>query len=690
MQKLSHDSKKALVLTANLYHTYFLKLVKSRGFHNSLKIMKTMRQVFLQYVNSTPVKKTDVPLGITKSGIPKVLQSLEPLLSGSERLDIIRLALTLLSLTKIIQLKSDPDYTPIVSEYSGEDLFMIDYEIRSFLSQVLESREIPKWSEFHLSLKRGPNKGLAIHDALTDLSILYSTEIYKDILFLGGPNITDSLASGLKPEYMVKGSGEIRRLTSFPDKEGKTRNICIADYWTQAVLKPFHDDVMEVLKTFRADRTFDQGDLTYLLNEKEFYNYDLSDATDRFPLGVQKIVMEHLYGSEVAESWGRILTTLPFKTQDGSYIHYKTGQPLGLYSSWPVFSLSHHVIVQLAAFKAGHALPFERYALLGDDIVICDKDTAHNYNDLMVNTLGVKISALKTVVGPKILSFASRYFYEKTEVSPFTISGLIESSKDPSQLAELLRTMYNHGWKNVRDLILTPGYFENLVSPFFKQYSKFRKVHRYETKLLFDLPINLFIGPVSTTSEDFSVREWFSAIKCGPNGPSQVMREIIGILLFNEVQTAIDSKLTPYLQIQSLEWLGKIIHYYSEPDLRASRTLPPFIEDTPFAQYFRSYIRKLNEELRYTEESLFDSSTGILHLESLTPLRKLKIKSNPKQSYLNRESKVKIYYNSKLVLKAYKIACKMDTFSFLQNSKISWEKSRKSRKSRSEGWSEFV
>jgi len=81
MQKLSHNSKKALVLIANLYHKKFQNLAKSRGIHNAIKIMKTARQVFLQYVNGTPVKVTNIPLGIAKNGMPKFLQGLENLLT---------------------------------------------------------------------------------------------------------------------------------------------------------------------------------------------------------------------------------------------------------------------------------------------------------------------------------------------------------------------------------------------------------------------------------------------------------------------------------------------------------------------------------------------------------------------------------------------------------------------------------
>jgi hypothetical protein len=64
------------------------------------------------------------------------------------------------------------------------------------------------------------------------------------------------------------------------------------------------------------------------------------------------------------------MVNLPFVTPEGDSISYNTGQPMGAFSSWPMFALSHHLVVQLAAYRASHKLPFTNYMLLGDDIVL--------------------------------------------------------------------------------------------------------------------------------------------------------------------------------------------------------------------------------------------------------------------------------------------------------------------------------
>lgn len=679
MQKLPHNIRVDLVKSSTLYHVLFSKLSRYRGIHNAILIMKTSRQVFLQYINGSPIKIVDVPLGISKDGLPKFLNIIKKHLEGEHKIEVIRLVLTLLSLTKMISLSSEPDYTPIVSEYSGEDLFMFEYEFRSFLPLLLKERAIPFWTEFHMSLKRGPNRGLAIHDSLKDLSIIKESKVYDSLIALGGQQLAEHIISHLRANKMTPGSGDVRKITSFPDKEGKIRNICIADYWTQTVLRPYHQDLMEILKDFKGDRTFDQGNLSYLLGEKEFYNFDLSDATDRFPVKVQKLLFEFLYSPALSDAWVDLLTSLPFRTPKGDYIHYRTGQPLGLYSSWPAFALSHHLIVQFAANQAGQNLPFTRYALLGDDIVICDKETASNYHSLMTQTLGVKISKLKTVTGPKILSFASRYYYEGIEVSPFTLSGLIESSKDPSQLSEFLLTMYNHGWKSVRDLITAPDLFRSLVSPFFKNYSRLRKVHRYETKLLFDIPMKLIMENGLTTPSDFSGWEWFQLIRCSNSGQSKQLFEIIAILLYDEIQKAIDVKQAPYVEAASFNWKFDIKSFYQTPGLGVDHTPIPSIRNTPFGILFATLMRESLEDLRFLEKSLYDTQSANLDLRSVKILRKIRLRGDPKQAYLNRESKVTVYYDSKLVIKAYKILRRMTPYQFLLLRQKDWDESRKKR-----------
>jgi hypothetical protein len=64
---------------------------------------------------------------------------------------------------------------------------------------------------------------------------------------------------------------------------------------------------------------------------------------------------------------------------------------MGAYSSWPVFALCHHLVVLVAAKRAGFPVTYCNYMLLGDDIVIGDEVVADNYLSIM-GELGVTIS----------------------------------------------------------------------------------------------------------------------------------------------------------------------------------------------------------------------------------------------------------------------------------------------------------
>jgi hypothetical protein len=77
-------------------------------------------------------------------------------------------------------------------------------------------------------------------------------------------------------------------------------------------------------------------------------------------------------------------------------IEFRTGQPLGYYSSWPLFALSHHVVVWAAADLVYPGKKFTRYAILGDDIVIADERVASEYKAMLAK-LGVEVSTSKSI-----------------------------------------------------------------------------------------------------------------------------------------------------------------------------------------------------------------------------------------------------------------------------------------------------
>ncbi|KRH26450.1 hypothetical protein GLYMA_12G175100v4 [Glycine max] len=117
-------------------------------------------------------------------------------------------------------------------------------------------------------------------------------------------------------------------------------------------------------------------------------SYDLKSATDGWPINLQGDILAFLFGSEVEE--------YPF-ARGRPVVSFETGQPLGYLSSWPLFTLSHHLVLQSCAEKVYPGRYFDRYAILGDDICITDRKIASIYHQVVTN-LGVDLSIPKSLV----------------------------------------------------------------------------------------------------------------------------------------------------------------------------------------------------------------------------------------------------------------------------------------------------
>lgn len=72
-----------------------------------------------------------------------------------------------------------------------------------------------------------------------------------------------------------------------------------------------------------------------------------------------------------------------------------------------MFTLCHHIIVQISAMRAGLTVPFKDYALLGDDIVLTNKDVVENYKAL-IHSVGGSFSETKTHTSLNAYEFAKR------------------------------------------------------------------------------------------------------------------------------------------------------------------------------------------------------------------------------------------------------------------------------------------
>jgi len=238
---------------------------------------------------------------------------------------------------------------------------------------------------------------------------------------------------------------------------GKCRLVAIPTYFVQVLFRPLHLLVFTILRRIPTDSTFDQqagAERVVQTGGKSLRSFDLSAATDRLPLSIQVGIVYLLakisglgpvQSAKLSQAWmGIIQSTLFRYTRIGKRnvpvrfrdIKYGCGHPMGTYSSWAVFSLTHHLLVQFCAYhvllskyKSDHVdthldtpcdestkswlvhmleraspglfknLWYTRYQMLGDDIVFFantsfEKAVSDLYLDLMPS-LGVEIHPSK-------------------------------------------------------------------------------------------------------------------------------------------------------------------------------------------------------------------------------------------------------------------------------------------------------
>lgn len=115
---------------------------------------------------------------------------------------------------------------------------------------------------------------------------------------------------------------------------------------------------------------------------------------------------------------------------------------MGAHSSWPVFALTHGLLVSYLANQCGAGQ--DTFKILGDDIVISDNRLAAQYQ-MTLEDLDVPISWSKTMQSETTFEFAKRWFHKGNEVSPFPLNALHEHLTMPLGLLETFRTALEKG-----------------------------------------------------------------------------------------------------------------------------------------------------------------------------------------------------------------------------------------------------
>nr|QDH89648.1 MAG: RNA-dependent RNA polymerase [Mitovirus sp.] len=444
--------------------------VSENGVQHTVKRIKFLRLSVTRFLCLEPLFINDLMIGIDRDGFPSSLDYMkEDITSGDP--ERIRFIFTLLGISRAMSAEGKVDYSTITDLFKGEYKTLpkefIDLFVRDFANLEFESEPI-SIKDFFLNLKSGPLSGPAILKAHLATRLYTGRNLWGLTTLLGN--------SGMKwfkelfiSVWAVAQPQRNRKLHIIRDPELKMRVIAIFDYISQLAFEPISKHLFNILANIEQDRTFTQDPFIRDKREGESYHsLDLSAATDRFPIDLQVDLLDSIERASsrpyrgIGKAWKALMVNEPFLTPDGDLLHYEVGQPMGARSSWACFTLSHHCVVQKAAFDCG-AYPFKEYVLLGDDIVIYNDAVAKRYKEIICS-LGVDCSPTKSHVSSNTYEFAKRWFHFGIEVSPVPLKGLLANSGNPVLLFQDLLDLVYKGrgpksviyssfriWKNIFD-----------------------------------------------------------------------------------------------------------------------------------------------------------------------------------------------------------------------------------------------
>lgn len=199
---------------------------------------------------------------------------------------------------------------------------------------------------------------------------------------------------------------------------GKIGHIQEPGFKLRAVANPFRvyqlalsrlgDQLYKLVKSLSWDCTHDQyeGALWAQRKLKEshtLFAVDLSNATDRFPLSLQEKCLRKIrnVNPEDIALLGE-LSRADWLSPTHGLVAWNKGQPLGLYPSFALFTLTHGILLRGLEQSLGIS---DSFRVLGDDVVISDPKLHQQYRDIL-EKLEVPVSMDKTLVSDRITEFA--------------------------------------------------------------------------------------------------------------------------------------------------------------------------------------------------------------------------------------------------------------------------------------------
>lgn len=254
--------------------------------------------------------------------------------------------------------------------------------------------------------------------------LIVTDDAFRKILYESlGTKVVDYHEPLVFPKTMVKPL--VGSIAVIQERGYKARIVANPFRVYQVALSKLGNFLYSFLRFTPWDCTFDQeAGIAFVqqkLSEgKTVFCHDLSDATNHFPLGLQMFLLRKIRDllpkdfRKVFWEHCRLFYFLSrgvwLTPQEGKkftrslFLQWTRGQPLGLYPSFALFTLTHGFVTRMLELECEAS---DTFRIVGDDIVISDPNVSKRYKSLL-EVLEVPTSPNKSIVSSEFGEFAGK------------------------------------------------------------------------------------------------------------------------------------------------------------------------------------------------------------------------------------------------------------------------------------------
>jgi len=260
---------------------------------------------------------------------------------------------------------------------------------------------------------------------------------------LEGENPSESLRQAIHGSGAGKyAAGHI----SFLQESGcKARVVAVPNAWIQWIMEPLARYLESIIRSDPNSVVYRQNDGAHFLRKaleagEDVWCFDLSSATDRFPLPLQEAVLRGMGLTVYADAFHSIAREGRWRFDSITWVSYGAGQPMGMYGSFQLFHLTHVLLIRYLGFTLGieRETLDKSFLVCGDDVLIFHQGLASKY-EYTLSILGVEVSDAKTIHSQRLGQFVGFTSINEGRVSTY------RPFKWTSEDANLVNVVYAFG-----------------------------------------------------------------------------------------------------------------------------------------------------------------------------------------------------------------------------------------------------